>query len=614
MNSSIQNVCSIPKGKAGILWYIPLLIHDSWSFTNRGLLILIFCLVSMLLSAQSPMYTTRVVPINSEEFLLANRGTKAVAVINKEGTVIKEWTFDNPVTGMCLHHEVAYVTSSYARGWLTAINVKTAKVLFKSETGMGACAPIVSNDGSFVYVFNQFQNTVSEVDVHSGKALRNVKVLREPVAGVLTPDNKYLFVNNFLPAQRADVDMVTGEVSVIDLASFEVVKNIRLENGSNALRGICISTDGKYVYVSHNLGRFQVPTSQLSQGWMNTSAVSIIDVSGLSYEGSMLLDEPDRGAAGIWGVAATDEKLFVTHSGTHDVSIIDQKLMHQGLENYHDRASLSYDLRFMYGMRTRLPLVGNGPRNISVANGKLYIPTYFSDTLNIVDIESGEVSVVAYNPQRKEQSAHIGEKIFNDATYCYQNWQSCNGCHPGDARTDALNWDLMNDGIGNPKNCKSLLYAHRTAPSMISGIRDSAEVAVRAGFKHIQFTHMDESKIAHVDAYLKSLAPLPSPYLVHGKLSEKAMRGRDVFAKSGCVYCHTGDYFTDMKKHRIGENVEFDAGWDTPTLIEVWRTAPYLFDGRASTLEEVFSIYNHGIGTKLTELEINELVEYVNSL
>ena len=40
-----------------------------------------------------------------------------------------------------------------------------------------------------------------------------------------------------------------------------------------------------------------------------------------------------------------------------------------------------------------------------------------------------------------------GEFFFNDASLCLQSWQSCASCHP-DARTDALNWDLLNDGIG----------------------------------------------------------------------------------------------------------------------------------------------------------------------
>jgi hypothetical protein len=66
--------------------------------------------------------------------------------------------------------------------------------------------------------------------------------------------------------------------------------------------------------------------------------------------------------------------------------------------------------------------------------------------------------------------------------------------------------------------------------------------------------------------------------------------------------------------HRIGDNIEFEKGWDTPALVEVWRTAPYLFDGRAASMEDVFEIHKHGIIDLVSKKEIEELVEFVNSL
>lgn len=149
---------------------------------------------------------------------------------------------------------------------------------------------------------------------------------------------------------------------------------------------------------------------------------------------------------------------------------------------------------------------------------------------------------------------------------------------------------------------------------MISGIRASAEIAVEKGFTHIQFYQIDDEELSSVNEYLKALRPVPSPYLVNGELSEKAKEGRKVFENHNCGNCHSGPYYTDMKMHRIGEDIEFEKGWDTPTLIEVWRTAPYLFDGRAANLEEVFGKYKHGISKKITREEIEALSEYVNSL
>lgn len=244
----------------------------------------------------------------------------------------------------------------------------------------------------------------------------------------------------------------------------------------------------------------------------------------------------------------------------------------------------------------------------------MIVPTYFADILNVMDVHSYQLTSVDMNPGRVESDINKGEKFFNDASHCFQNWQSCNGCHPGDGRTDGMNWDLMNDGVGNSKNCKSMLFSHVTPPSMISGVRESAEWAVRAGFKFIQFFDVSEEDARCVDAYLKSLQPVPSPYLVNGELSEKAKAGKKVFDKLKCGECHSGIYYTDLKMHRIGEDVEFEKGWDTPTLREVWRTAPYLFDGRAATMKEVFEVHRHGIDKKVSKKDIEALTEYVNSL
>ena len=115
---------------------------------------------------------------------------------------------------------------------------------------------------------------------------------------------------------------------------------------------------------------------------------------------------------------------------------------------------LDYDLNFLYGIRERIPLQGNDPRAMALTNEKLVVPTYFADVLNVMDINTREVTSTELNPGRTESNINKGEKYFNDASHCFQNWQSCNGCHPGMPVRDGMNWDLMNDGVGNSKNCK----------------------------------------------------------------------------------------------------------------------------------------------------------------
>lgn len=570
---------------------------------------------SLAVAGTPPFFPTDIALNGKGEIILTEKGTSRISIYSPDGkTLLRSIPVDESPTGILLENDKAYVTTSAATGHLQIISVQSGQKEANIATGSGACYPIFGPDKKHIYVCNQFQNTVSEVDPVSRKVTRSVQVLREPKSAQFSIDGKYLFVTNYLPAQRADLDYVAACVSVIRMDDFTKVKDIQLANGSNALRGICMTPDGKYMYVSHNLGRFTVPTSQLQQGWMNTSAFSIIDVAAQKFLGAVVVDEPERGAAGIWNIACDDETLFITHSGTHEISVIDHQAMLNKFLNYPDKSMLDYDLRFLYGLRKRVPLEGNGPRKMILENGKLYIPTYFADILNVVDTKTLEITAVNLNPDREESDANKGERYFNDASHCFQNWQSCNGCHPGDARTDGMNWDLMNDGVGNSKNCKSLLYSHPTPPSMISGIRETAEWAVRAGFKFIQFFDITEEDAACVDAYLKSLEAVPSPYLVNGDLSDLAKQGRKIFEKLNCTECHSGPYYTDLKMHRIGEDVEFEKGWDTPTLREVWRTAPYLFDGRAATMEEVFEIHKHGINKKISKKEIKALTEYVNSL
>lgn len=573
-----------------------------------------FICTAMRTSGAHPMYTTDVAVTDDGRILFTNKGSRDVTVYDGDGGLLERIAFDVPPTGIAVNGSWVYVTSSDGEGYLSKLSLDDYSVAYTVPTAMGACSPVVSADGNTVYVCNRYKGTLSAVSAATGEVKASIAMLREPCAATLSPDGHYLYVANFLPTQRADSDYVAASVSVVDCDKFKKVKDIGLTNGSNALHGIVCSPDGRYVFVSHNLGRYEIPTSQLQQGWMNTNAVSVIDASTQTLVGSVVMDEPDRGAGGIWDVACDGRYLVTSHSGTHDVSIVDYKSLIAKLENYAAPDELDYDMYFIQDIRHRKPIDGNGPRAICLKDGKLYVPTYFSDTLNVIDVAQDLTQVVACNPDRMETAVDIGERAFNDAGLCYQNWQSCNGCHPNEGRMDGMNWDLMNDGIGNPKNCKSLLLSHRTPKCMISGIRDSAGIAVRAGYKYIQFCDIPEEVARCVDEYLTSLEPLPSPYLVDGHLSAKAEQGKKLYERFGCANCHSGPYYTDMKMHRIGDDIEFEDGWDTPTLVEVWRTAPYLFDGRAATMEEVFYVYRHGVNGKITRKEAEALAEYVNSL
>jgi cytochrome c peroxidase len=110
---------------------------------------------------------------------------------------------------------------------------------------------------------------------------------------------------------------------------------------------------------------------------------------------------------------------------------------------------------------------------------------------------------------------------------------------------------------------------------------------------------------------------------VNGKLSAAAKRGQRLFRSRevGCTQCHPGPLFTDLQAYDVGTSAQADRDaieLDTPTLIEVWRTAPYLHDGSAASLRDVLTTRNagdhHGKTSQLTPDQINDLAAYVLSL
>jgi hypothetical protein len=410
-----------------------------------------------------------------------------------------------------------------------------------------------------------------------------------------------------------------------------MVKELKLPDGSGSLNDIRVSPDGKYAVVTHLIGRFKNLPTHVTEGWINSNALTIVDLGKLEIFGTVLLDDSYEGAANPWGVAWSGDgaKLVVTHAGTHEASIID---FHKFLAELPEIPAHSYseadqinDVPFFPSdarRRVKLPPGDLGPRAVAVVGGTAYTANYFSDTLTAIDLKNPQSAPLSIplGPRSNQDLARKGDFYFHDAGICYQGWQSCSSCHPGDGRSDGLDWDLLNDGIGNPKRTKSLLFADRIAPQMWLGVRSDMDEAVRAGIEHILFTNQPPEVSTAIDAYLKSLKPVPSPHLIDGKPSPAAEHGKTVFESAGCANCHSGPFFTDCKAHNVGTSSGVDAGkpFYTPTLVEVWRTAPYLHDGRAATLHDLFTPSNgqkpHGRTSSLSEKEKDNLIEYILSL
>ena len=529
-----------------------------------------------------------------------------------------------------------YVTCGEANGELRKY-ARDGACVKSAAVGHCPCGPVLSKDGRTVYVLNRFLAQVSVLDAEKMAVVKTVKVLREPFAAALGAEGKLLFVANMLPYCASTNDVVAAAVSVVDTRTF-AVRHVMLPNGSTGVRGIASSPDGKSVYVTHTMGRYQLPTTQLERGWMNTAALSVFDGATGAYVNTVLLDDVDRGGANPWGVAVTADgrTLVVAHAGTCELSLIDRAALHDRLAKAAKGESASgivksaedvpNDLAFLVSIRRRVLAGGNGPRGVLLSGRTAVTALYFEDAVSHFNLDDpaarAKVIPLGPKPDLSRDRARRGEMLYNDGSMCFQQWQSCASCHP-DGRVDGLNWDLLNDGMGNPKQTRSELYNHVTPPTMITGIRKDMHACNAAGL-----IQRPEEDVYCFDAYVEKMKPVPSPYLVNGKLSARAQRGEKLFRQAKCAECHTPEkkapggepLWTDLKLYDVGVGAATETGrkFDTPTLAECWRTAPYLYDGRALTMEEVLTICNpndkHGETSKLTPEQIKDLAEYVLSL
>jgi YVTN family beta-propeller protein len=255
----------------------------------------------------------------------------------------------------------------------------------------------------------------------------------------------------------------------------------------------------------------------------------------------------------------------------------------------------------------------------------------------------------------------LGKQVFFnaiDTRMGHAGYMSCVSCHFG-GTSDGRVWDFTNRGEGL-RNTRSLLGARGTSEGRIhwsanfneiqdferdirdsfdgSGFMPDDEFNARKGAngKYDPFSKPAAGVSKELDGlaeYFRTFDKVPrSPFRnPDGSFTKDARLGRKVFERAGCPTCHSGPDFTDSSLdpkgplHDVGTILPTSGsrlggpltGIDTPTLKGVWQSAPYLHDGRAKTLREIFTKYTKdqmGTVSDLTPAELDQLVRYLEEL
>jgi YVTN family beta-propeller protein len=582
-------------------------------------------------TAARPKYRspTAMVPSPDGKFLfVAEQTAKRVAVIDlTTKSVTREILLPNEPTGLDISADGTklYVTCSSQRwpsGTLCEISVSAGTVLRRIAVGHSARSPVINPAGTKIYVCNWLESTISEVDISAGREMARIPVVREPYEAVITKDGNYLIVGNSLPDEKAtDTTIIAAKITFISTATRLLVKTISLPAGSHSLFGMCLSNDGKYAFATHLIGRTSIPAITLTGGWVHSNNLAIIDIANQKLANDVALDDATQGVANPWGVACAGDDKFVciAHAGSNQLLIIDQA---QLITKANAGTNLSQDFTSLAGIKKTVFVQGRAPRAVSMIGTTVYVAPYFSDAIYRYAVSlstSLPIDSLALGPAKPFNAEREGEFRFGDASLCFQKWQSCFSCHPF-TRPDALNW-ILSQAVNNaPKNVKSLLYCFQTPPENWLARRATAFISVEYGIRlELQIEPSPDATVP-LDTFLMKLQPVPSPFLVKGRLSDAAKRGKQLFyttSKTDCAWCHKGALFTDLNRYAAGvpDIDEANTIFDTPSLIEAWRTAPYNHLGSMTTLEEIARVPGHSTNVyRLTTQEMSDLMEFIKSL
>ena len=580
---------------------------------------------------------------------------KTVGCVTSLDTTTGDKVGETPIIGepnglvLSANGKILYVTQRKTNS-IALIDTKQGMIVRRIPVGAWPVALALAEKNRRLCCCNQGGHTVSLIDLTTGQQIDEMAVIREPAFAAITADESRLVVANLLPSGAGTDPDLAAEVSILDMNARRQIARIKLPPGSTMAGGVWINPNGRWAYVVHVLGRFELPVTRLEEGWVHTSALSIIDLASGIRLATVLLDSLTEGAADPSAVigSADGKTLWISHRGTHEISILNIGLVHQLLEgNVPDEIAtrkdgtrdniwvrikndknqieqLSKDLTALHlaGAMHRFYSGGKGPTGLALSpdSKKLYVANYYAGTVGVLDASRGNLlNLFPLGKQPAPDATRRGEIYFHDATRCYQHWHSCATCHLNGGRVDGLPWDFLRDGIDNGKDVISLVNLLHTPPYNRLATRPDARYCIETGVEVSHLVTPDPDEVDDVLAYVGSLTAEVNPNLP--KFAKAAQRGKVLFeGKADCASCHPAPYFTDKRTHNVGITSpnEPNARYDTPSLIEAYRTAPYFHDGRAATIRDALTKHDteglHGKLSKLSRSEIDDLIAYVLSL
>ncbi len=528
-----------------------------------------------------------------------------------------------------------FVTNSW-EDTVSVIDAAKLQLLRTLPTGFEPISAVSDLSGTTLYTANRLSNDISVIDLKTGNEMKRLAAGRGASYLALSPDGKYVFCTHIYPNIGADRTPPQSEITVIDTARQRVVARSSLHNVGGVFH-IALSKNGRLGVAAQLRPKNLIPMAHVEHGWVFGNSLSLFgeEIGGLMQ---VPLDELDRYFALPYGVAIAPDagKVFVSAAGSNNVTVIDvPALLH--FARLH-RTSFANDLAASANYVTARIPVGRNPRGIVLSpDGKrLYVANRMDDTISLIDTAAARVSsVIDLGGPKTVTPVRRGEQVFNDAHFSFQGQFSCANCHL-DETFDGMQWDLEPDGFGvDIVDNRSIEDLAGTQPFKWNG--GNPDLATECGPRTAKFIYRSQSfnaqELTDLVTFVLAIPLRPNRYRgKNGELTPAQERGKAIFERAvrmdgrpipenqRCSYCHSGPKYTNNQLANVGSGKPTDRSpmIDTAHLPDIAYSAPYLHDGSAKSLEEIWTVFNpkdtHGITNDLTKDQLNDLIEYLRTL
>jgi YVTN family beta-propeller protein len=528
-----------------------------------------------------------------------------------------------------------YITNAWS-DTVSVIETASRQVIQSLATGFEPSGVVVDRPNTFLYVANRLSGDISVIDLANGKETKRLLAGRGASYLTISPDGKLIYCTHIYPNPGAHRIQPVSEITVIDTGNQRVVERKSLRNVAGEFH-IASSQDGKLSVMAQLRPKNLIPLAHVEHGWAFGDSLTLFGPD-VGEPVQVPIDELDRYYALPWGVAITPDKakIFLTTAGSESVTVIDVPHLLKTVQSH--RKTLANDLSASAEYVTARIPVGHNPRGVVLSpdDKRLYVANRLDDTISVIDTATDRVnSTLDLGGPKNVDALRRGERLFYTADFAFQGQFGCSNCHI-DATIDGLQWDLEPDGFGKDiVDNRSLENLAGTEPFKWNG--GNPDMPTECGprtekffFRSQSFT---EQQLTDLITFVYSLPYRPNRYRsANGELTLAQERGKAIFertrTKKGisiaeanqCTYCHNGPKYTNQKQVDVGSGKPTDRSpvIDVPQLPNVAYSAPYLHDGSARSLEEIWTVYNpndtHGVTNDLTKDELNDLIEYLKTL